>query len=123
MEINSNDYNNEKLHSYFNIKDINISDEDFEKLLGRKLKPINIKACKPYNLNNNLADLLHEEIAKDFYNKLLIGLNEMFKDDKTDTKKMFESMMLETPLRSLYTMSGGLISRNDIENLLQSLNN
>ncbi|MEI0603829.1 glycoside hydrolase family 3 C-terminal domain-containing protein [Brachyspira alvinipulli] len=123
MEINSNDYDNEKLHSYFNIKDINISDEDFEKLLGRKLKPINIKACKPYNLNNNLADLLHEEIAKDFYNKLLIGLNEMFKDDKTDTKKMFESMMLETPLRSLYTMSGGLISRNDIENLLQSLNN
>ncbi|WP_245580669.1 glycoside hydrolase family 3 C-terminal domain-containing protein [Brachyspira alvinipulli] len=123
MEINSNDYNNEKLYSYFNIKDINISDEDFEKLLGRKLKPINIKACKPYNLNNNLADLLHEEIAKDFYNKLLIGLDEMFKDDKTDTKKMFESMMLETPLRSLYTMSGGLISRNDIENLLQSLNN
>ena len=123
MEINSNDYNNEKLYSYFNIKDINISDEDFEKLLGRKLKPINIKACKPYNINNNLADLLHEEIAKDFYNKLLIGLNEMFKDDKTDTKKMFESMMLETPLRSLYTMSGGLISRNDIENLLQSLNN
>ena len=123
MEINSNDYNNEKLYSYFNIKDINVSDEDFEKLLGRKLKPINTRACRPYNLNNNLADLLHEEIAKDFYNKLLIGLDEMFKDDKTDTKKMFESMMLETPLRSLYTMSGGLISRNDIENLLQSLNN
>ena len=38
MEINSNDYNNEKLYSYFNIKDINVSDEDFEKLLGRKLK-------------------------------------------------------------------------------------
>ena len=46
----------------------------------------------------------------------------MFKDDKTDTKKMFESMMLETPLRSLYTMSGGLIKRDDIENLLQLLN-
>ena len=123
MEIISNDYNNEKLNSYFNLNnDINISDEDFEKLLGRKLNPINIKASKPYNFNNNLADLLHEQAAKDFYNKLLIGLNEMFKDDKTDTKKMFESMMLETPLRSLYTMSGGLIKRDDIENLLQLLN-
>ena len=123
MEIISNDYNNEKLNSYFNLNnDINISDEDFEKLLGRKLKPINIKASKPYNLNNNLEELLHEKAAKDFYNKLLIGLNEMFKDDKTDTKKMFESMMLETPLRSLYTMSGGLIKRDDIENLLQLLN-
>ena len=123
MEIISNDYNNEKLNSYFNLNnDINISDEDFEKLLGRKLKPINIKASKPYNFNNNLADLLHEKAAKDFYNKLLIGLDEMFKDDKTDTKKMFESMMLETPLRSLYTMSGGLIKRDDIENLLQLLN-
>ena len=124
MEIISNDYNNEKLNSYFNLNnDINISDEDFEKLLGRKLNPINIKASKPYNLNNNLADLLHEQAAKDFYNKLLIGLNEMFKDDKTDTKKMFESMMLETPLRSLYTMSGGLIKRDDIEKLLYELNN
>ena len=47
----------------------------------------------------------------------------MFKDDKTDTKKMFESMMLETPLRSLYTMSGGLIKRDDIEKLLYELNN
>ena len=123
MEIISNDYNNEKLNSYFNLNnDINISDEDFEKLLGRKLKPINIKASKPYNFNNNLADLLHEKAAKDFYDKLLIGLDEMFKDDKTDTKKMFESMMLETPLRSLYTMSGGLIKRDDIENLLQLLN-
>ena len=123
MEIISNDYNNEKLNSYFNLNnDINISDEDFEKLLGRKLKPINIKASKPYNLNNNLEELLHEKAAKDFYNKLLIGLDEMFKDDKTDTKKMFESMMLETPLRSLYTMSGGLIKRDDIENLLQLLN-
>ena len=123
MEIISNDYNNEKLNSYFNLNnDINISDEDFEKLLGRKLKPINIKASKPYNFNNNLADLLHEKAAKDFYDKLLIGLDEMFNDDKTDTKKMFESMMLETPLRSLYTMSGGLIKRDDIENLLQLLN-
>ena len=123
MKINV-DYNNEKLNSYFNLNnDINISDEDFEKLLGRKLNPINIKASKPYNLNNNLADLLHEQAAKDFYNKLLIGLNEMFKDDKTDTKKMFESMMLETPLRSLYTMSGGLIKRDDIEKLLYELNN
>ena len=122
MEINANNYDNEKLSSYFNIKNINVTDEDFEKLLGRKLETINIKPCKPYNLNNNLSDLLHEDEAKNFYNKLLTGLDEMFKDDKTDTKKMFESMMLETPLRSLYTMSGGLISRDDIENLLKSLN-
>ena len=46
----------------------------------------------------------------------------MFRDDKTDTKKMFESMILETPLRSLATMSCGIITRNDIEKLLNTLN-
>ena len=81
-----------------------------------------MKAVKPYNINNNLLDLMHEKIAEDFYNKLLSGLNDMFRDDKTDTKKMFESMILETPLRSLVTMSGGLINRNDVETLLNTLN-
>ena len=90
--------------------------------MGRKLKPINIKAVKPYNVNNNLSDLMHEKTAEDFYNKLLSGLNDMFKDDKTDTKKMFERMILETPLRSLATMSCGLINRKDIESLLNTLN-
>ena len=123
MEIHSINYYQKRIDNYFNFKDINISDNEFEQLLGRKLKPINIKASKPYNVNNNLADLLDENIAKDFYNKLLLGLDNMFKDDKTDTKKMFESMMLETPLRSLHTMSGGLITIDDIENLLNALNN
>ena len=123
MEINSINYYQKRIDNYFNFKDINISDNEFQQLLGRKLKPINIKASKPYHLNNNLADLLDNNIAKDFYNKLLSGLNDMFKDDKTDTKKMFESMMLETPLRSLHTMSGGIITREDIENLINALNN
>ena len=122
MEINSNNYYQKRIESYFDFKDIDVSDKDFEALIGRELKPINIKADKPYNINNNLSDLMHEETAKEFYNKLLAGLNDMFKDDKTDTKKMFESMMLETPLRSLYTMSGGIISREDIEELLNKLN-
>ena len=122
MEINSNNYYQKRIESYFDFKDIDVSDKDFEALIGRELKPINIKADKPYNINNNLSDLMHEETAKEFYNKLLAGLNDMFKDDKTDTKKTFESMMLETPLRSLYTMSGGIISREDIEELLNKLN-
>ncbi|MCZ9999194.1 hypothetical protein OFR28_13480 [Brachyspira hyodysenteriae] len=122
MEINSINYYQKRIDNYFNFKDINISDNEFQQLLGRKLKPINIKASKPYHLNNNLADLLDENIAKEFYNKLLSGLNDMFKDDKTDTKKMFESMMLETPLRSLHTMSGGIITREDVENLINTLN-
>lgn len=122
IEINAESYYQKRIPSYFNFKDINIPDEDFEELMERKLKPINIKAVKPYNLNNNLSDLMHEKIAEDFYNKLLSGLNDMFKDDKTDTKKMFESMILETPLRSLATMSCGLITRNDIEKLLNTLN-
>ncbi|WP_304354129.1 glycoside hydrolase family 3 C-terminal domain-containing protein [Brachyspira innocens] len=122
IEINAKSYYQKRIPSYFNFKDINIPDEDFEELIERKLKPINIKAVKPYNVNNNLLDLMHEKIAEDFYNKLLSGLNDMFRDDKTDTKKMFESMILETPLRSLATMSCGIITRNDIEKLLNTLN-
>ncbi|MBW5408988.1 glycosyl hydrolase, partial [Brachyspira hampsonii] len=122
MEINSINYYQKRIDSYFNFKEINISDDEFQQLLGRKLKPINIKASKPYHLNNNLKDLLDENIAKDFYNKLLSGINDIFKDDKTDTKKMFESMILETPLRSLPTMSAGIITRKDIENLINTLN-
>ena len=122
MEINSINYYQKRIDNYFNFKEINISDNEFQQLLGRKLKPINIKASKPYHLNNNLSDLLDNNIAKEFYNKLLSGLNDMFKDDKTDTKKMFESMMLETPLRSLHTMSGGIITREDVENLINTLN-
>ena len=69
-----------------------------------------------------MSEKLENNKAKEFYNKLLSGLNDMFKDDKTDTKKMFESMMLETPLRSLHTMSGSLITREDVENLINTLN-
>lgn len=123
IEIDSLDYYEKRIDDYFSLKDINISDESFERLLKRKLKPINIKASKPYNINNNLADLMHENKAKEFYDKLSFGLDNLFKDDKTDTKKMFESMMLETPLRSLPNMSGGIITREDIENLISYLNN
>ena len=122
MEINSINYYQKRIDNYFNFKEINISDNEFQQLLGRKLKSINVKASKPYHLNNNLSDLLDNNIAKEFYNKLLSGLNDMFKDDKTDTKKMFESMMLETPLRSLHTMSGGIITKEDVENLINTLN-
>ena len=122
MEINSINYYQKRIDNYFNFKEINISDNEFQQLLGRKLKPINVKASKPYHLNNNLSDLLDNNIAKEFYNKLLSGLNDMFKDDKTYTKKMFESMMLETPLRSLHTMSGGIITKEDVENLINTLN-
>ena len=122
MEINANSYYQKRIPSYFNFKDIDIPDNDFEELMDKKLKPINIKASKPYNLNNNLLDLIHENIAKEFYNRILSGIDEMFKDDKTDTKNMFKSMMLETPLRTLPTMTGNIVSRKDIENLINILN-
>ncbi len=123
IKIDSVNYYKKRIDDYFDFKDINISDNAFEELLGRKLNPINVKASKPYNLNNNLRDLLDENRAKYFYNELLSKLDVIFKDDKTDTKKMFESMMLETPLRSLSTMSGNIITRDDIENLINILNN
>lgn len=99
-----------------------IEDDAFKFILGRELKRINEKAKKPFNLNNNILDIIDIEIGKKFYEKTDKAMDKLFEGDMSDTKNMFKSMILETPFRTLPTMSGGIVKRDEIEYLIKRLN-
>lgn len=114
----------EKANDYYDIcrSPFTVREEDFKTILGRDLPKLNEKLGKPYHLNNNLLDIKDTVLGKNIYEKLEKGVEDIFKGDKTDTVNMFKSMILETPFRTLPNMSGGLVSREEIEDIINKLN-
>ncbi len=111
----------DKLDKYKNITPNYVfSQNDFEKLLGRPIpKPV---ASKPYTRNSTLG-----EIKDNFIGRKIVGIVEkqvskLSGDEENTMSNMIDAMIYQMPLRTLASFSGGAISLNRIDGLINLMN-
>jgi Glycosyl hydrolase family 3 C terminal domain. len=111
----------DKLDKYKNITPNYVfTQNDFEKLLGRPIpKPV---ASKPYTRNSTLG-----EIKDNFIGRKIVGIVEkqvskLSADEENTMSNMIDAMIYQMPLRTLASFSGGAISLNRIDGLINLMN-
>ncbi|HPP31019.1 MAG TPA: glycoside hydrolase family 3 C-terminal domain-containing protein [Soehngenia sp.] len=111
----------DKLDKYKNIAPNYVfSQNDFEKLLGRPIpKPA---ASKPYTRNSTLG-----EIKDNFIGRKIVGIVEkqvskLSAGEENTMSNMIDAMIYQMPLRTLASFSGGSISLNRIDGLINLMN-
>lgn len=100
------------------------TDEEFEAMLGR---PIPEPAPeRPFNRNSTLNDVSATKSGKALANQVIrIGLKRAeseFPDPDEATVKMFRAVISEGPLRSLVLVSGGMVSFDTLDRMLEVFN-
>lgn len=114
----------DELNAYFNLdslENLYIENEQFEKLLGRKLQSLDRIVQKPYHPNNNLEDLSDTQIGKATLDRLNEKIDKMFEGDTTDTILMFKALVKQMPLRGLPAL-GAIITREEVDGILEKAN-
>lgn len=100
------------------------TDDEFEVMLGHRV-PVPVSA-RPFNRNSTLNDVSETRSGKAFANQVIrIGLKRAeseFPDPDEATIKMFRAVISEGPLRSLVLVSGGVISFDTLDRLLEVFN-
>jgi beta-glucosidase len=101
-------------------KEYHLTDEEFVEIYGRPLPPRNIVRRRPYTMDDNvnfLQKTLIGKIMKRFIRKQIYKLTEDPKE-----RKIFLEQALNVPLRTLASMSGGLLTLEKMEGIVDILN-
>ncbi len=97
-----------------------LNESDFEKLLGRPIpRPI---ATKPYTRNTTLGEIKDTFIGKRIVGVVEKQVSKMSIDEENTMSNMISAMIYQMPLRTLASFSGGAISINRIDGLVNLLN-
>jgi len=106
---------------YFNLENgIDISDTEFEALLGRPIPPRNRTKESPHTINSTISDIQDKWVGRMLLKYVQKQIDAMSKDN-ADLKIMAEKMLMDMPLRFLTTMGGGMTS-NQLRGLIDLLN-
>ncbi|HAQ56243.1 MAG TPA: glycosyl hydrolase, partial [Acholeplasmatales bacterium] len=111
-----------KATSYDVSRGLIMTDEDFELLIGKKLEPVSQRRRRPYTVDDNLGD-----VSRTLTGKLLIAIAkkaaEKVTRNETETyRRMVLRSLLETPLRSIAVMSGGVVGMRALLALVDLMN-
>lgn len=87
----------------------NVSDEEFESILGRKIPPEKWDKEHKNDLNSCFIDM-REHAGGRFVNKLIVTFGNAFVGGTKANKKMSVSMALSTPVRVSVMMSNGAMT-------------
>ena len=112
----------EKLAVYYNFpKGANVSQAEFEALLGHPVPPNEGPKAGRYDLNTPIGEMNASLIGRQLYNTLNKQFQEMIKGkEDTPTGVMLQTMSHEMPLRSM--LMGGQMNRDKLEALLLMIN-
>jgi len=99
-----------------------MTDEDFELLIGKKLEAVSQKRRRPYTVDDNLGD-----VSRTLTGKLMAALVKKIaagaiKNETESYRRMVLRSLLETPLRSIAVMSGGMIGMRFMLGLVDLMN-
>lgn len=112
----------ENARSYYISGKLAFTDPDFEALIGKPMGAAHIEHHRPFDLNNNLEDLSTTKLGRFIAKKFVdIGTSKI-KDSDAVYKRMVERSLLETPLHSVVTFSGGMISMNLMSAIIELCN-
>jgi beta-glucosidase len=103
--------------------DANISQADFEALLGRPVPPNTIVKGEKATINTPIADMQHAFIARYLQKKIHKEIKiEIGDDPDSPTAQMIQAIMAEIPLRTLFMLGGDRFNRKMAEGLLMMIN-
>lgn len=106
--------------AYGNAKNIqNVTREDFEKLLGRKV-PENPKIGKPFNQNTTLQDLVKSTLLFKFAKPIILHMAGKYDEGSKQEKKNTSHFTLQMPIRGIGMMGG--MTKKSIARLIKTLN-
>jgi len=111
---------------YFNLqgKELNISDGEFEDLVGYTL-PVNEKPANgPYDWNSTVGDIQNTPVGRLIYKIVLSNVRKAYRSMGVDdmAERVMVRMAQEMPLRSIFMMSSGRFRLNHVQGLLLILN-
>ncbi|MBC7088412.1 MAG: glycoside hydrolase family 3 C-terminal domain-containing protein [Tissierellales bacterium] len=111
----------DKLDKYKNITSNYIfTEKDFENLLGRPIpKPVE---SKPYTRNSTLGEIKDNFIGKRILSAVEKQISTLASGDDNAMSNMIDAMIYQMPLRTLASFSGGAISINRIDGLVDLMN-
>jgi len=111
----------DKLDKYKNITSNYIfTEKDFENLLGRPIpKPVE---SKPYTRNSTLGEIKDNFIGKRLLSAVEKQISTLASGDDNAMSNMIDAMIYQMPLRTLASFSGGAISINRIDGLVDLMN-
>ncbi len=114
----------DKLSVYANFPaDANISQENFEELLGRAVPGNQVLEKEIYTLNTPLGDMSGSFIGRQLLKMMEKQIANMVKDEPDSvTALMMRTMIKGIPLRAILMMGGDNLNREMLEGLLVMLN-
>ncbi len=111
----------DSLPEYANLsKGINISDEEFEELLGRPIPQRERIKGSLHTINSTISDIQDRFIGRMLLKYVQIQIDKMSRDN-ADLKIIAEKMLMDMPLRFLTTMDEGL-TNYQVKGLVEMLN-
>ena len=111
----------EALPCYYNADIHNVSDKDFEALLGYELPYKDNAFSEEITINNSLEDASHTKAGK-IINSLLVNMFRAMSKGNASQEKMMVSMSLQIPIRCFISMSMGVFTPEMADGLCLILN-
>ena len=121
-------YDKEKLAKYYKADVTNISDEEFEALLGRKLPDSNIKFIKKKRIivdyNTSVIELKYAKgrTGRLFSWAIRFAIKFLTKVGKKDTANVLVMGVINQPMRSISRMTNGIISMGQLDGMILMFN-
>lgn len=110
-----------KTPSYFDLSHgLNVSDTEFEALIGRQLPPRERAKGAPHSISSTFSDIQDKWVGRQVIKYLHKRLKEMSADN-ADLKIMAEKMLMESPVRMISTMDGSMTT-SQLNGLVDLLN-
>jgi|LSQX01.2.fsa_nt_gb beta-glucosidase len=112
----------ETASGYYTGDAADISDADFEAVLGRPIPPNHRDESQPLDLTNSLGDAVSSRNGAAINRVLTAILDKVAALNLGGTGDMITAMALELPIRNFVSMSSGVFTADMAEGLLQILN-
>lgn len=110
-----------KTPSYFDLSHgLNVSDTEFEALIGRQLPPRERAKGAPHSISSTFSDIQDKWVGRQVIKYVHKRLKEMSADN-ADLKIMAEKMLMESPVRMISTMDGSMTT-SQLNGLVDLLN-
>lgn len=119
-----NPYNKEKLPSYYSGKATNVSQQEFENLLGNKVPDAKWDRTRPLGYNDTIAQCQYAKSGIARFAYKLINFSHWFlrKIGKRSTANLIMMSVYHMPFRGVARMTGGVINMPMLDGILMIVN-
>ncbi|SER55559.1 beta-glucosidase [Gracilibacillus ureilyticus] len=117
-------YDKEKLSAYYSGKVSNVSKDEFENLIGRKLPDPTWNRNKPLGYNDTIAQCQYAKglFGRIAYHSIIFTHRFLWKIGKRSTANIIMMSILNLPFRGIARMTGGVVNMPMLDGILMMVN-